>query len=163
MCKKTHRLILQSNQPNCTSNSTKSSHSFQNIPLQILLDDDYNKYDHFKVRLLEMQLNLSGDTFASGDFAFNVRVSDVDALYQLQNSSLKPDVIMCSFNASDFTVPRIIRYENNTSFTIRKLPYIDMTIDYRHLETNALLPVDGTDVYGDVNLLFQISGVDDDK
>ena len=36
-----------------------------------------------------------------------------------------------------------------------------MTIDYRHLETNALLPTDGTDVYGDVNLLFQISGVDD--
>ena len=164
-----HTLILDTDKSTVSIlNGKRSNFRFENIPFrQLIGDEEYDKYDYFNFNLIEARFDrlASQLTTNQDDAAFNIVLSGANNLNQLVNSTYKNEMILCSivFPNLNFDDQTIIRFSNETKFTIMKNPNLQIEMKYTDFATGQIK--DPTYVYPDLALTFKITGIpkDDDE
>jgi hypothetical protein len=158
-----HTLVLDSRGAKYLNNYG-SYYRYNNIPFKMLIgDSEYDKYDFFNVELIEARWDtLTGNTLSQDDCGINITLSGYNNLNQLVNSEYKNEMLLCSyvFPALNFDTQQVVRFSNNTSFTMIKKPNLEVEIKYTDF-SNGIIKT-GT-IYPNLSLLFKITGIPKDE
>lgn len=164
-------LIL--NTASSTNNSSRTSFTWNNIDLRILLGDMYNKYDRFNLCLNTIAQGLGGD---QGNNFFNAQI---DALVLVRMSGLpwvnnSYTISASGSNNTGNTVISSFKFLNNTqqveylhgaSLTTfsKSQDLANITIDYLRVVDLVAPVMTAGHPYPHMSFIFDIYGVDDFK
>jgi len=160
------------NSVNCSStNSIKSSFTWNNINLRNLLGDMYDKYDRFNLCLNCISSAytisaLSGTTNSQVLIRFS-GLPWVNCNYNITSSSINVNniyTIITSFKFSSSTPQEPLTqyfYGSNIATFSKNSDIISITIDYLRLVD--LLTPDTTNTYPQMTFIFDIYGIDEYK
>ena len=160
------------NSVNCSStNSIKSSFTWNNINLRSLLGDMYDKYDRFNLCLntIASAYTLTGLTGATNNQCL-IRVSGlpfVNNTYNISSSGLNVNnsstiIATFTFSSSAPAVPITQYFYGSNIATFSKNSDItSITIDY--VRVYDLLTPDSTNSFPQMTFIFDIFGIDDYK
>ena len=161
-----HTLILDTNGGyKQTLNVSNSHFRFNNIPFrQLVGEDEFSKYEYFNWELTEARFNLlANESPTQDEIGFNLVLSGANNLNQLVNLNYEPQLNLTSivFPNLNFDKQYIIRFSNNTSFTMRKEANLQLELKYTDFVTGDIKT--GSINYPDLSLTFKIIGVAEEQ
>jgi hypothetical protein len=158
------------NSVNASTNSIKSSFTWNNINLRNLLGDMYDKYDRFNIALNTIAtaytpLALSGNT----NNQVLIRVSGlpwINNSYNINASGLNLNnnstiIATFTFSSSAPQEPITFIYNHNIATFSKNSDITSITIDYARVYD--LLTPDSTNSFPQMTFIFDIYGIDDYK
>jgi hypothetical protein len=165
-----YRLVLDSEMGNVTFNNLNNSDmTFNNINFDDLIsDDDFFDYEYYNLRLLSVKLSPTSDTLSQEEMNFEMRISEIPTLGQVQNSTYLNELTLHHFTVpygqTDMSVPTVNYCNNGNVFTMRRQARNNIRLRYMSLDKSAgyysVVPDTNTgSAYGGVQLVFIVEPV----
>ena len=152
-----------------TNNSSRTSFTWNNIDLRMLLGDMYNKYDRFNLCLNTIASGISNNYLGStADAQVLVRVSGlpwVNNTYNITTTSNNNTgtTVIASFLFVNNSQQTQYFYGSNMATFAKNSDIASITIDYIRVSDLATPAVQNGTTFPHVAFIFDIFGIDDFK
>jgi len=156
------------NNPNGSRNHLHTKFTWNNINLRVLLGDEYDKYDNFKLVLYQVCSQGTNNDFGydKNDKRVQLAISGlewVNCSYGPKNQNLSEAFISeyLFYDTGSTQYPKIHNYkEDLNSLIFKKRANVDITIEYYNFNDDTIdSTVPNTLTYPEMNFRFNIIGI----